>query len=121
MRRREFLSLAGTLAVWPIAVRAQRAPLPVVGVLQSVTAEAVLPDLLRGLREAGYVEGQHFSIERRSAEGQPERLRPLAQDLAERQVAVIVAAGGNGPAVGPRARAATRPIVVFPAGRSAHR
>ncbi len=116
MRRREFLSLAGTLAVWPLAVRAQKAPLPVVGVLHSVTAEAVLPDLLRGLREAGYVEGQHFSIERRSAEGQPERLLPLAQDLAERQVAVIVAAGGNGPAIAARSATATVPIVFFSGG-----
>src|SRR5258708_14573632 len=115
MRRREFLSLAGTLAVWPLAVRAQKAPLPVVGVLHSVTAEAVLPDLLRGLREAGYVEGQHFSIERRSAEGQPERLLPLAQDLAERQVAVIVAAGGTGPANAARAATATLPTVFFSA------
>jgi hypothetical protein len=73
MRRREFITLLGSTAVWPLAARAQQAAVPVVGVL-SAEWPNLFSDRLRafhdGLRETGYVEGRNLAIEYRWAEGQ---------------------------------------------------
>jgi putative ABC transport system substrate-binding protein len=102
-----------------MAARAQQAAMPVVGVLDTGTAEGRLPTLtaLRdGLRDAGYVEGRTLTIEYRFAENHYERLPALAADLVRRRVAVIFAGGGGG--VGPlAAKAATATIpIVFTSG-----
>lgn len=116
MRRREFIAQAAVLAAWPVAARAQQAAPPVIGILHSSAAEVTRPMLVRGLAEAGYVEGRDFTIDGRSGDGRAERLPGLARELVARQVAVIVAAGGNGPAIATMAVTATVPIVFVSGG-----
>ena len=110
MRRREFITLLGGTAAWPLAARAQ--PMPVVGYLHP--AWAVSPYLLTILRktlsEAGYVEGRSLAVEYRFAEGQYDRLPALAAELVRRHVTVIIEL--NTPAaVAAKAATATIPIV----------
>jgi putative ABC transport system substrate-binding protein len=81
------------VAGWPLAARAQQTALPVIGFLRSASLNNVTPLVTafgRGLKEAGYVEGQNVMIEFRSAEGQNDRLPALAAELIRLPVAVLV-------------------------------
>ena len=111
MRRREFITLLGGAAAWPLAARAEQPALPLVGLLRSTTAAPftrLVAELQRGLSEEGFVEGRNITIEQRWADNQPDRLPDLAADLVRRKAAVIVC---NSPAVVARAAGPTVPIV----------
>src|SRR5262249_36702298 len=115
MRRREFISLLGGAAAWPLAARAQQQPtVPVVGMLNGQSADSYshLVEALRlGLKDAGFVEGQNVLIEYRWAEGRDERLPVMAVDLVNRQVAALVTGGSIWATISAKAATTTIPIV----------
>jgi ABC-type uncharacterized transport system substrate-binding protein len=108
MRRRDFIkAIAGSAtAVWPLAVRAE---MPVIGYL-SGRSPGDLSAFLKGLNEAGYVDGRNVSIEYRWAEGQADRLPAMVADLIHRRVTVIAAASTLA-ALAAKAATTTIPIV----------
>jgi putative tryptophan/tyrosine transport system substrate-binding protein len=95
MKRREFITLLGGAAAWPLAARAQ-AKVYAIGILETVPRaqnQVNFAALLNGLRELGYVEGQNLRIDYRSADGQSERFPELVAELVRNRVDLIVTRG----------------------------
>ena len=115
MKRREFITLLGGAAAgWPVVARAQRTANPVVGLLFAGTPETnedEVAGLLRGMSEAGFVEGRNVAVEYRwTYTGGPRRNQELAADLVDRRVTVI-ATNVAGTALQAKAATTTIPIV----------
>ena len=114
MKRREFITLAGSIVVcWPFIARAQQPAGPEIGLLNSASP-STFEDRLRafrdGLKESGYIEGDNVTIVYRWSEGQNDRLPAMASELANRRVAVI-AALGEAATYAAKAATSTIPIV----------
>jgi putative tryptophan/tyrosine transport system substrate-binding protein len=110
MRRREFISLVGAFAAIPHAARAEP---PIIGFLHTRAKENLGPTLggfIKGLSEAGYVEGRSIKIEYRFVNGQYDRLPTTATELVGQRIAVLVA-GGGAESVAAAKAAATMPVV----------
>ena len=96
MRRREFVTLVGAAAAWPLAARAQPTKIPRIGVLSPSRAEDASPNrvtlqaFVTGMRELGYVDGQNITIERKLSEANADRLREAAAEMVKHNVDVIV-------------------------------
>jgi putative ABC transport system substrate-binding protein len=114
MKRREFVSLLGGAAAWPLAARAQQAAMPVVGWISSRAASEsayLVAAFRQGLKETGYVEPQNVVVDFRWGDGYYDRLNALATELVRRPVTVIVATGGDPAAQAAKVATGTIPIV----------
>jgi ABC-type uncharacterized transport system substrate-binding protein len=119
MRRRDFITLLGGAAAWPLAARAQQAPMPTIGYLSARSPDDsahLVEAFRRGLSEAGYVEGQTVTVEHRWALGQHDLLPAMAVELVRKPVTALVSVGGESAALAARAATSTIPIVFIIGG-----
>src|SRR5256886_4170783 len=92
MKRREFISLIGGAAAWPLAARGQQSSIPVIGFINGSSATAYaayVQAFIRGLAETGHTVGENFPIEYRWAEGHYNRIPDMVDELVRQRVAVL--------------------------------
>jgi putative ABC transport system substrate-binding protein len=115
IRRRDFVTLLGGAAGWPIVARAQQPAMPVIGLLHAGSPETEPGSRIiafrRGLNESGYVEGQNVMIEYRWAEGRYDRFSEFVGDLIRRKVSVIVTGATTPASLVAKAATSTIPII----------
>ena len=102
MRRREFITLIGGSAVWPLAARAQQTGIPTVGFLGTGSSSGWQPWIaafVQRLNELGWIEGRTITLEYRWGEGRRERFAEIAAEFVRLKVNVVVTGGSAVPAV----------------------
>jgi putative ABC transport system substrate-binding protein len=96
MRRREFITLLGGAAAWPVAALAQTNRVPRIGILSANPLSSIYANaFLQGLRDLGYVEGQNVIVEHRDSAHRSDGLSALAAELVKAKVDVIFANGSQ--------------------------
>ena len=114
MKRREFMTLLGGAAAWPIVARAQQPGAHNIGFLSSLSeapSAGLVAAFRRGLQEAGFVEGDNVTVEYRWADGRYDRLAAMAAELVARRVDVLVSTGGGPTATAAKEASSTIPVV----------
>src|SRR6516162_2240704 len=115
IRRRELIvTLGSTVAVGPLAGRAQQPAMPVIGILQVSAAETdpkTASAFRKGLSESGYIDGQTVAIEYYWAEGQYDQLPKLAAELVRRRTVVIITPLSTAATLAAKAATTTIPVV----------
>jgi putative ABC transport system substrate-binding protein len=114
MKRRQFITLLGGAAAWPVAARAQQGAVPVIGFVYPGTPElstGVVAAFRKGLGETGFVERRNVMVEFRFAYNDNTRVTELLADLVSRRVAVIVTPGSTSTALAAKAATMSIPVV----------